>query len=82
MVLAPWAGDRLKGEGLTALGGATAMDTTLYFITRYGDREAGSLALTSGFDPDRGRELAPAPLLEPAGSVTVKPWRMSPGPGS
>jgi uncharacterized membrane protein YbjE (DUF340 family) len=48
MVLAPWAGDRLKGEGLTALGGATAMDTTLYFITRYGDREAGSLALTSG----------------------------------
>ncbi len=48
MVLAPSVGARLGGEGLTALGGATAMDTTLYFVTRYGDREAGSLALASG----------------------------------
>jgi uncharacterized membrane protein YbjE (DUF340 family) len=24
------------------------MDTTLYFVTRYGDRDAGSLALASG----------------------------------
>jgi uncharacterized membrane protein YbjE (DUF340 family) len=38
----------LGGEGLSALGGATAMDTTLYFVTRYGDRNAGSLALASG----------------------------------
>jgi uncharacterized membrane protein YbjE (DUF340 family) len=49
MLLAPVFGRRLRGEGLTAVGGATAMDTTLYFITRYGDEEAGSLALTSGF---------------------------------
>ena len=48
MVLSPVVGHRLGGEGLTALGGATAMDTTLYFVTRYGDREAGSLALASG----------------------------------
>jgi len=48
MVLSPVVGRRLRGEGLTALGGATAMDTTLYFVTRYGDRNAGSLALASG----------------------------------
>jgi uncharacterized membrane protein YbjE (DUF340 family) len=48
MVLSPTVGTRLRGEGLAALGGATAMDTTLYFVTRYGDREAGSLALASG----------------------------------
>ena len=48
MVLSPVVGRRLRGEGLTALGGATAMDTTLYFVTRYGDRNAGGLALASG----------------------------------
>lgn len=48
MVLSPVVGGRLRGEGLAALGGATAMDTTLYFVTRYGDRDAGSLALASG----------------------------------
>jgi len=48
MVLSPILGRRLRGEGLAALGGATAMDTTLYFVTRYGDRDAGSLALASG----------------------------------
>ena len=48
MVLSPVVGPRLRGEGLSALGGATAMDTTLYFVTRYGDREAGSLALACG----------------------------------
>ena len=48
MVFSPIVGRRLRGEGLTALGGATAMDTTLYFVTRYGDRNAGSLALASG----------------------------------
>ena len=48
MVTSPWLGPKVGAEGLTALGGATAMDTTLYFITRFGDPEAGSLALASG----------------------------------
>jgi len=48
MVFAPVIGPRLRGEGLTALGGATSMDTTLFFVTRYGDRDAGTLALASG----------------------------------
>jgi len=48
MVSAPVVGPRLGGEGVAALGGATAMDTTLYFVTRYGDAEAGGLALASG----------------------------------
>jgi uncharacterized membrane protein YbjE (DUF340 family) len=48
MLLSPYVGRRLRGEGLAALGGATSMDTTLYFVTRYGDTEAGSLALASG----------------------------------
>ena len=48
MLSAPVVGRRLRGPGLTALGGATAMDTTLFFILRYGDEEMGSLALASG----------------------------------
>ena len=48
MVTAPWVGPRVRAEGLTAMGGATAMDTTLYFVTAYGDAEAGSMALGSG----------------------------------
>ena len=48
MLLAPVLGRRMRGEGLTALGGATSMDTTLYFVTRYGDARAGTLALASG----------------------------------
>lgn len=48
MVLAPVVGRRLGGDGLTAWGGATSMDTTLYFITRYGDADAATLALASG----------------------------------
>lgn len=48
MLLAPQVGRRLRGGGLAAMGGATAMDTTLYFVTRYGDPEAGSLALATG----------------------------------
>ena len=48
MLSAPLVGRRLRGPGLTALGGATAMDTTLFFIVRYGDEDAGSLALASG----------------------------------
>lgn len=48
MVTAPWIGRRVRAEGLTAMAGATAMDTTLYFVTAYGDAEAGSMALASG----------------------------------
>lgn len=48
ILLAPRLGPTLGGEGLASLGGATAMDTTLYFVVRYGDPEAGSLALASG----------------------------------
>jgi Lysine exporter LysO len=48
MVLAPRLGSRLGGAGLAALGGATAMDTTLPFVTRYGSEESASLALASG----------------------------------
>ncbi len=48
MVTAPIVGPALGGDGLTALGGATSMDTTLYFVTRYGDSDAGSLAVASG----------------------------------
>jgi uncharacterized membrane protein YbjE (DUF340 family) len=48
MLLSPYVGRRLRGGGVAALGGATSMDTTLYFVTRYGDPEAGSLALANG----------------------------------
>ena len=48
MLTAPAVGGRLKGPGLTALGGATAMDTTLYFVVHYGEEDAASLALASG----------------------------------
>jgi uncharacterized membrane protein YbjE (DUF340 family) len=48
MLLAPYLGPRLRGAGLAALGGATAMDTTLYFVTRYGEARAASLALATG----------------------------------
>jgi len=48
MVLSPVVGPRLRGDGLAAIGGATSMDTTLFFITRYGDPDAGGLALTTG----------------------------------
>ena len=48
ILLAPRLGSALGGEGLASLGGATSMDTTLYFVVRYGDPDAGSLALASG----------------------------------
>lgn len=48
MVSSPFLGRRLRGAGLVSLGGATAMDTTLFFVLRYGDEDAGSLALASG----------------------------------
>ncbi len=48
MLLSPYVGRRLRGAGLAALGGATSMDTTLYFVTRYGEADAASLALANG----------------------------------
>ena len=48
MITAPWLGPHVGAEGLTAMGGATTMDTTLYFVTAYGDADAGSMALASG----------------------------------
>ncbi len=48
MLTAPLTGHRLGGEGIAALGGATSMDTTLYFAVRFGDPDAGSLALATG----------------------------------
>jgi uncharacterized membrane protein YbjE (DUF340 family) len=48
MIVAPSVGPRAGPEALTAMGGASTMDTTLYFVTRYGDPESGSLALASG----------------------------------
>lgn len=48
MLLAPVLGRRMGAEALTASGGATTMDTTLFFVVRYGDPEAGMLSLASG----------------------------------
>ncbi len=48
MLFSPLLGRRLRGEGLASLGGATSMDTTLYFVVGYGDADAASLALASG----------------------------------
>ena len=48
MLLAPYLGPRLRGAGLASLGGATAMDTTLFFVTRYGDERSASLSLATG----------------------------------
>jgi uncharacterized membrane protein YbjE (DUF340 family) len=48
MLLSPYLGRRLRGAGLAALGGATSMDTTLYFVTRFGEKEAASLSLATG----------------------------------
>ncbi|HLM90711.1 MAG TPA: LysO family transporter [Thermoplasmata archaeon] len=62
MLLSPVIGPKMRGEGLAALGGATSMDTTLYFVTRYGDSEAGSLALATGLLLTVGASLV-LPLL-------------------
>jgi uncharacterized membrane protein YbjE (DUF340 family) len=48
MLSAPWVGARLGGDGIAAMGGATSMDTTLYFAGRYGGREASTTALATG----------------------------------
>jgi uncharacterized membrane protein YbjE (DUF340 family) len=48
MLLAPVLGRSMHAEGLTALGGATSMDTTLYFITRFGGADGGGPAVATG----------------------------------
>jgi uncharacterized membrane protein YbjE (DUF340 family) len=48
MLTASFAGRRVGGTGLAAMGGATSMDTTLFFITRYGGRESATVALATG----------------------------------
>ncbi len=48
MILAPSIGPRVRSEGLTAIGGATSMDTTLYFVVHHGDPEGGSMAIACG----------------------------------
>ena len=48
MLTAPRVGAHLGAEGIVALGGATAMDTTLYFATRFGRRDSANIALASG----------------------------------
>jgi uncharacterized membrane protein YbjE (DUF340 family) len=48
MLTAARLGPRIRAEGISAMGGATTMDTTLYFVTAYGDADAGSMALASG----------------------------------
>jgi uncharacterized membrane protein YbjE (DUF340 family) len=63
ILFAPYLGPRLRGAGLAALGGATAMDTTLYFVTRYGDPKAGSLALATGITLTIAASLALPALL-------------------
>ncbi len=52
ILLSPYLGRRVRAEGLVAMGGATSMDTTLYFAVRYGeprgDPANGTMALASG----------------------------------
>jgi uncharacterized membrane protein YbjE (DUF340 family) len=67
MLLAPYLGPRLRGAGLASLGGATAMDTTLFFVTRYGDERSASLALATGIVLTLAASLVlPAILAFPA----------------
>ena len=66
MLLSPYLGRGLRGPGLAALGGATSMDTTLYFVTRFGEEEAASLSLASGLLLTLAASLAlPAVLALP-----------------
>jgi len=61
----------MRGEGLTAMGGATAMDTTLWFVVRYGDPDSGGLALTSGLVLSVLASLL-LPLVLALPTVTIK----------
>ncbi len=48
MLSAPWVGAFAGAEGIAACGGAASMDTTLYFVTTYGRRDAATLGLAVG----------------------------------
>jgi uncharacterized membrane protein YbjE (DUF340 family) len=48
MLSSPVAGPRIGGDGLASMGGATSMDTTLFFVTRFGGRESATVALATG----------------------------------
>lgn len=48
MVLGPWLGRRIRGEGLTAIGAANSINTTLFFVPWFGDADVATLAPTSG----------------------------------
>ena len=48
MLTAARLGPRFGGMGIAAVGGATSMDTTLYFAARYGGADSGSMALGTG----------------------------------
>jgi uncharacterized membrane protein YbjE (DUF340 family) len=48
MLLSPILGRRWGGDGLSAVGGATSMDTTLYFIARYGEPDSAAVAVATG----------------------------------
>lgn len=48
MLAAPWLGSWSGAEGIVASGGATSMDTTLFFATTYGRPDAAGLALACG----------------------------------
>jgi uncharacterized membrane protein YbjE (DUF340 family) len=72
IILSPYLGRRVRAEGVVAMGGATAMDTTLYFAVRYGapqgDPANGTLALASGLTLPVAASLA-IPLLLSLGGV-------------
>lgn len=48
MVSARWVGPHVGGEAIAAMGGATSMDTTLYFSVRYGGPGTAAPALATG----------------------------------
>ena len=48
MLTAPWLGAFAGAEGIAACGGAASMDTTLYFVTAYGRKDAATLGLAVG----------------------------------
>ena len=48
MLSAPWIGSTAGAEGVAAVGGATSMDTTLFFVSRYGGPTGPTLGLATG----------------------------------
>lgn len=67
MVVAEPAGRYVGGEGIAALGGATSMDTTLYFAIRAGGPPSAGTALATGLVLTLGAGLVLPLLLASAG---------------